>query len=192
MTEKKEKKKETKEKEKVKKTENPGKKIPVLAILIVVVVFASIIGGIFIQKAKNFIEGDVFSRLTKGVVDIGKDGEKVTVTTEEGGFVFEEEGELPNEFPSDFPIYPEAKLISSWLASGESTDGLSLIWETEDTFSKVSNYYENELEEANWTLSFTSETEDSTTFAFEKNGSSGFIGITFEESKVVISLTLSL
>ena len=192
MNEKEEKNKKTKTKEKVKEKESSGKKVPVLVILIVVVVFASIIGGIFIQKAKNFIEGDVFSRLTKGVVDIEKDGEKVTITTEEGGFVFEEEGELPDEFPSDFPIYPEAKLISSWLADGEKTDGLSLIWETEDAFSKVSNYYENELEKANWTLSFTSETEDSTTFALEKNGSRGFIGIVFEESKVVISLTLGM
>ena len=192
MNEKEEKKKKAKTKEKVKEKEGSDKKVPVLAILIAVVIFASIIGGIFIQKAKNFIKGDAFSRLTKGVVDIGKDGEKVSVTTEEGDFVFEEEGELPNEFPSDFPIYPEAKLISSWLADGETTDGLSLIWETEDTFSKVSNYYENELEKANWTLSFTSETEDSTTFAFEKNGSRGFIGIVFEESKVVISLTLGM
>ena len=43
-----------------------------------------------------------------------------------------------------------------------------------------------------WTLSFTSETEDSITFAVEKNGVRGFIGIAVEESKTVISLTLGL
>jgi len=107
-------------------------------------------------------------------------------------FSFEEEGSLPDNFPSDFPIYPDAKLASSWVASGTDTDGLSLIWETEDSVDKVSNYYESELKKAGWTLSFTSETEDSTTFAFEKNNVSGFIGITVEELKIVISLTLGL
>ena len=109
-----------------------------------------------------------------------------------GEFSFEEEGNLPDNFPSDFPIYPDAKLASSWTANGDGTNGLSLIWETGDSVSKVSDYYESELVGAGWTLSFTSETEDSTTYAFEKNDVSGFIGITVEESKVIISLTLGL
>lgn len=41
-------------------------------------------------------------------------------------------------------------------------------------------------------ITVTSEVEDSTTLAFEKNDTSGFIGITTEDSKTVISLTLGL
>lgn len=181
-----------KEKKEKKEKSEPNKKIPILAILAVVAVAAVILGGIFYRKAKDLVVGNIFSRLTGTNVDVEKGGEKVTVTSEEGEFSFEEEGDLPDNFPSDFPIYPDAKLVSSWVASGLATDGLSLIWETEDSVSKVSNYYESELEDAGWTLSFTSETDDSTTLAFEKNDVSGFIGITVEESKTIISLTLGL
>jgi hypothetical protein len=192
VEEKKEKKEKIEEKKEKKEKRELSKKAPILLILAAVVVAAVILGGIFYRKAKGLVVGNIFSRLTGGVVDVDKDGEKVTITSEEGEFSFEEGGSLPDNFPSDFPIYPDAKLASSWTASGDDTDGLSLIWETEDSVSKVSNYYEGELEDAGWTLSFTSETEDSTTFAFEKNDASGFIGITVEESKTVISLTLGL
>jgi hypothetical protein len=192
MEEKKEKKEKTKEKKEKKEKREVNKKALILVILAAAVVLMVVLGGIFYRKAKDSIVGNIFSRLTGGTVDVDKDGDKVTVTLDEGEFSFEEEGRLPDNFPSDFPIYPNAKLVSSWMASGNDTDGLSLIWETEDSVSKVSNYYESELEEAGWTLSFTSETEDSTTFAFEKNDVSGFIGVTVEESKTAISLTLGL
>lgn len=190
MKEKKEKKEKTKVKKEKKEKTEPKKKAPILLILVAAVVLTVILGGICYRKAKDLAIGSIFSRLSGGVVE--KDGDKVTVTSEEGEFSFEEEGSLPDNFPSDFPIYPDVKLVSSWTAKGDGTDGLSLIWETEDSVSKVNDYYENELENAGWTLSFTSETEDSTTFAFEKNGVRGFIGITLEESKTIISLTLGL
>jgi hypothetical protein len=192
MEEKKEKKEETEGKKEEQEKRQTKKKAPILIILAVVVVGAAILGGIFYRKAKDLVVGNVLSRRIGGVVDVEKDGEKVTVTSEEGEFSFEEEGSLPDNFPSDFPIYPGAKLASSWTASSDDTDGLSLIWKTDDSVSKVGNYYESELKDAGWTLSFTAETEDSTTFAFEKDDVSGFIGITVEESKTVISLTLGL
>lgn len=183
-----------KKKEKIEKKERhePNKKAPILIILAAIVVTAVILGGILYRETKDSIVGNIFSRLTGEAIDVDKDGEKTTVTLKEGEFSFEEGGSLPDNFPSDFPIYPEAELASSWMAKGNDTDGLSLIWETEDSVGRVSNYYERELEDAGWTLSFTSETEDSTTFAFGKNDVSGFIGITIEESKTVISLTLGL
>jgi len=192
VEEKEEKKEKTKEKEEKKEKRGSNKKAPILVILAAIIVVAVILGGIFYRKAKDLVVGNIFSRLTGGAVDVDKDGEKVTITTEEGEFSFEEEGRLPDNFPSDFPIYPDAKLASSWVAKGDDTDGLSLVWETKDSVSKISNFYESELEDAGWTLSFTSKTDDSTTFAFEKNDVSGFIGVTVEESKTVISLTLGL
>ncbi len=192
MEEKKEKKEISKEKKEKKEKREPNKKAPILIILAAMVVIAAILGGIFYRKAKDLVVGNIFSRLTGGDVDVDKEGEKVTVTSEEGEFSFEEGGKLPDNFPSDFPVYPKAELASSWTASGNDTDGLSLIWETEDSVSKVGNYYESELENTGWALSYTSETEDSITFAFEKNDVRGFIGITVEESKTVISLTLGL
>ena len=195
MTEKEEKKEVVKEKKvekEVGEKKASNKKSPVLMILAAVVIVAAMLGGVVIKKAKDFVGGETFSRLTKGFVDGVEKGDEITITAEEGKFTFEEEGSLPDSFPSDFPVYPDAKLASSWVADGDRTDGLSLIWETEDSVSTVSNYFERELKKSDWVISFTSETEDSTTFAFEKNESRGFIGITVEDSKVVISLTLGV
>ena len=184
MAEKKEKEKETK-KEKEKETKPKSNKLVlILAILGAIVIGVTLVG--------RFAYRTFLSKTTGGVIGIDKEGEKVTVKSEEAEFSFEEGGELPENFPKDFPIYPEAKLISSWTASGEETEGLSLVWETNDSIDKVSAYYKEKLTESGWKLSLTAEVEDSITLAFEKNDTGGFLGITTEDSKTIISLTLGL
>lgn len=181
----KEKKKEKETEKKTEKETKPKSKLVLfLAILGAIAIVIALVGR---SAYRAFL-----SKTTGGVVDIDKEGEKVTVKSEKAEFSFEEGGELPENFPKDFPIYPEAKLTSSWTASGEETEGLSLVWETNDSTDKVAAYYREKLAESGWKSSFTSEAEDSTTLMFEKGDTGGFIGITTEDSKTIISLTLGL
>lgn len=192
ITEKDEKEKETEKKTEEETKPKSNKLVLLLAILGAIMVVA-VLGGRFVyQRAKESVLGTFLSKTTGGVIDVDKEGEKVTIKSEEAEFSFEEGGELPENFPKDFPIYPEAKLTSSWTASGEETEGLSLVWETNDSIDKVAAYYREKLTESGWKSSFTSEVEDSMTLVFEKDDTNGFIGITTEDSKTVISLTLGL
>ncbi|MGB6838980.1 MAG: hypothetical protein WBD86_00680 [Microgenomates group bacterium] len=193
MAEEKEKKEEiTVKKDEKKDKSKPNKSLIILAVLAVILIAVGLAGRYVYRKVGESFLGALLSRTTGGKVDVDKEGEKITVTSEEGEFSFEEEGKLPDNFPADFPIYPNAKLESSWTATSDETEGLSLMWETNDSIDKVADYYKDELTSGGWKLSFTSEAEDSTTLAFEKDDTSGFIGITIEDSKTVISLTLGL
>jgi hypothetical protein len=177
--------KEKKEKKTEKETKPKSNKLVlILAILGAIVIVVALAG--------RFAYRTFLSKTTGGIVDIDKEGGKVTVKSEETEFSFEEGGELPENFPKDFPTYPKAKLTSSWTASSDETEGLSLVWETNDSIDKVAAYYKEKLTELGWKLSLTAEVEDSTTLAFEKNDTGGFIGITTEDSKTIISLTLGL
>ncbi len=187
----------TEEKKKEKKTEEEtkpksNKLVLFLAILGAIIIVAALIGRFVFQRAKQSILGTFLSKTTGETVEIDEEGEKVTIKSGETEFSFEEGGELPEDFPKDFPIYPEAELTSSWSASGEETEGISLIWETGDSVGKVSEYYKKELVDGGWKLSFSTETEDTVTVGFEKNDSSGFLGITIEEEKTTILVTLGV
>ena len=184
MTEKNEKEKKTEKKTEKETKPKSNKLVLILAILGAIVIGLAIAG--------RFAYRTFLSKTTGGIVGIDKKGEKVTIKTEEAEISIEEGGELPENFPKDFPTYPKAKLISSWTASGDETEGLSLVWETSDSIDKVAVYYKEKLTESGWKLSLTAEVEDSTTLAFEKNDTGGFIGITTEDSKTIISLTLGL
>jgi hypothetical protein len=61
---------------------------------------------------------------------------------------------MPNGFPSDFPIYPGARLThaSQVTANGQTSWGME--WETLDSVSAVQSLYSRKLNQGDWTLSY--------------------------------------
>jgi hypothetical protein len=61
---------------------------------------------------------------------------------------------MPNGFPSDFPIYPGARLTQAnqVTANGQTTWGME--WETLDNLTAVQSFYMSKLNQGDWTLSF--------------------------------------
>lgn len=122
---------------------------------------------------------------------VEESGNKVTFKGEDGELSFEESGTLPEGFPSDFPIYPETKVVSSFSAKGEDTNGTSVVWESRDTVGSVSQFYKVELSNKEWKIVSSFEKEDSVTISFEKGTVSGFLGITKgEKGATTISVTI--
>ncbi len=120
-------------------------------------------------------------------------GDKVTLTGEDGEVSLEAGGDLPESFPKDFPVYSGAKLVSSFSASGEGGDGVSVVWETGDSFDKVTDFYKKKLQEDGWKVESTFEQKDSFTSSFKKGEVEGFIGITLGEGgKATISVTIGV
>ncbi len=161
------------EKEKVKK-ETPKKSNKTLVIVAIVVVVLIILGTL----------GKIIQR---------KISQKVTLKSNEGDFTFEEGGKLPEGFPQDFPVYPGAKLTSSWTAGGESSKGTSVVWESDDATSKVADFYKSELVAKGWKITANFNQEDTSTYSFEKNNVSGFFGVAKgEKGKTNISVTIGV
>ncbi len=182
-------------KKEVKEKKNK-KSLPVFLIAIGVIVLAAVLGYLFLYKGiksriSNYFVSKSLSKQLGGDVKIEGDGEKVSYKGEDFEFSYDAGGELPEDFPKDFPIYDNSKLVSKWSSTNEENEGISVVLETEDDLSKVSDYYKTKLEKEGWTITSTFSQEDSSVFSFEKGDTEGILGITNAEDKVSISITIS-
>jgi hypothetical protein len=62
----------------------------------------------------------------------------------------------PNGFPSDFPVYPGARLTraNEATSNGQATWGME--WETPDGVDAVQSFYTTKLKQGDWTLTYSS------------------------------------
>ena len=100
-----------------------------------------------------------------------------------------EQGE---NFPSDFPLFPGAVLIDSSEIESAQGKGFSIIWETSNPFPEVADYYRAQLTEKGWLITSSFEKEESFTFTFEKEKVKGFLGVTANNGKTVVSATIGV
>lgn len=163
----------------------------VVAVLIGLVLVGRYVAKIIAQKAA----GSFLSGVTGQKVDIGGGGKDITVKTDKGQLNISGSGELPADFPKDFPVYPGAKVTGSFSTAGtgseSSSKGVSVVWETADDAAKVGAYFKAELPKAGYTVTTDYSAADSTTLTFEKGPVSGFMGVTKgSDNKTAISVTI--
>ena len=183
-----------KEEKEIKKEKKAKKSFPLpLIILLVLALVGVLVYMFFYTKIQSRIAGYLVSRsLSKqlgGDVKIEGDGEKVSYKGEDFEFSYDSGGELPDDFPKDFPVYKNATLVSKWSSTDEEASGMSVMWETEDSVVKVSEFYKDELVKADWKITSTFSQEESSIFTLEKGETEGHLGITKTDDKVSISIT---
>lgn len=101
--------------------------------------------------------------------------------------------QLPDDFPTDFPIYSNAELKDSWTAEGNATKGVSVIWETQDTATAIYEFYKEKLAEKSWEIVSEYQEDGSYTITFKKEAITGFVGVTKGEGdKTLISVTMGI
>lgn len=72
-----------------------------------------------------------------------------TVKTPGGGEV-KVGNDLPDSFPSDFPIYKGAKLQSALQGKQQGIEGTAATWTTGDSFNDVKTFYDKEFTNGPW------------------------------------------
>ena len=84
-------------------------------------------------------------------VRIDDDGDTVTIQTEEGeATISGSDVSMPDDWPSDVPIYPGGELESSTsMRMGDSVQ-MAVTWTTSDDVTTVYEWYRNELPAAGW------------------------------------------
>ena len=75
----------------------------------------------------------------------GKNGEKVTMDVNSG--------KLPSDYPSDVPVYKDARVTMSQTVSEKN--GRNLMMETGDAADKVAGFYKTGLESNGWKIEGT-------------------------------------
>lgn len=153
------------------------------------------------QTSKNVIVAGVAIIITAilffvGLIFLNPDQRNIqtfsNVSDEEISKSNETQGELPQFFPDDFPVYENASLQNNWTTQSEKVTGVSVAWETSDLPTQVFNFYFTELQSRGYTVEVLSQTSNSYTLSLEKDNVSGFVGITLAESKTVISVTVGI
>jgi len=114
-----------------------------------------------------------------------------TISKETNGEIIYQVGDkLPASFPAGFPVYPGAKVTSSWTAKGENGDGTSAIWETSADPGAVAGFYKTELAQAGWQMSSSYEQQESYNYSFSKGNNVGLVGITKSAGSTTISVAV--
>jgi len=115
----------------------------VLAVLCVLVLAGSIVG------CQSIAEKATEKAIEKSTgVEIDKSGDEVTIKGEDGTEVTaSSDGELPEGFPSDVPVY-EGKIVTSVKAD----KGWSVALEASDDVNTIFDWYKSELEKDGWKI----------------------------------------
>ncbi len=105
--------------------------------------------------------------ITSLAVACGSD--KKTIKTDDGKITVG--GDLPDSFPDDFPVYPGADYQSGIESSQGGVDGFAATWTSGDDFSKVRDFYDDELKDGDWVASSSGNTGSDGAFWLAENTS---------------------
>jgi hypothetical protein len=106
---------------------------------------------------------------------------------------FDAEAPMPPNFPSDFPIYPKARLTAgaSFASSGQITWGME--WETLDGLNAIEDFYQRELSKGDWTIQVVDNAADHWTAAVGRKSDSSIQGaLTVNADSGINRILLSL
>lgn len=137
----------------IKKSGEKGKGLSIAAIIISIVLMLASIGivwGLYYTANKAVKDAGLDINTQEKTVTVNKNGESVSVG---------ENAKLPDGFPSDVPIYEPSDVIAS-LSTGKDSYSASLV--SNDSVSKISEYYTSELSKNGWQSS-----EDTTSITLQ-------------------------
>ena len=95
----------------------------------------------FLRKVFIAIVG-VVSMLAVGVAC---GGDSKTIKTEDGDVEIKE-GKLPDDWPKNFPVFKDAKLLGSLRGEQEGIEGSVVTWEVKKDLDEVRDFYNEQFD----------------------------------------------
>jgi len=124
-------------------------------VLVGIVVIALALGLVGCQS----IEDKIGEEIGEGIVgaatgsDVEVDDESVTIETEDGEVtIANDTGELPDGFPSDFPMYDDYALDGASSVSGGGSTTYYINMTSEDEVTEIYDWYKAEFSGDGWTI----------------------------------------
>ena len=106
-----------------------------------------------------------------GKAKVDLDNGKVTVSTDEGTAEWGG-NKLPDNWPSDAPIYPNSQVQFSGASNQNDNSNSTVVLQTSDSGEKVLAYYKQELVAKGWKIESTYEMSDAAMLGATKDKSS--------------------
>ncbi len=156
--------------------------------------------GTGLSLAFKFFANKIGSSMVSGVIE-SKTGVKTNLSDIEKGkmtFTDNKTGQtvtvgsqkLPEDFPKEFPIYNNAKVVGSVSGMDEGKSGFLVTFTTTDSMEKVTSFYKNALTANGYTTSASFNTDKMQTWAVKKATMEGSVSITADDSQTTILVTL--
>jgi len=148
---------------------------------------------IFSPLGENFLKKSIENAI--GIkLDSGKNGEKIAITNTKTGESIEiNEGKIPENFPKDFPVYPQAKPSGSAIGSEKMMGkGFWLLLESHDTVADVVGFYNTQLEAKGWTVEETNSVGDGSAYKIKKEKLAGTVIVSKNSKDNVTTILITL
>ncbi|MBI4734321.1 MAG: hypothetical protein HY779_05900 [Rubrobacteridae bacterium] len=130
-------------------------------------------------------------------VDINENGGSIKVKTDQGETEISgssgKEVKMPDDFPSDIPIYDPAKLTNALKTTSDGKTGFNIVFESSDKPGDVVKFYKEELPKNGYTISSTFESGAGSAILSIKKGENeiGNVNVTVSEGKTVIMIGIT-
>lgn len=98
---------------------------------------------------------------------------------------------IPKDFPTNFPIYKNAKLVGVVRVTEDSEVYFEVELETSDKKDKVVEFYKSEIPESDYKIALTSNKKEETVFYLTEDGKdAGTVSILAEDEITLVSIEL--
>ncbi len=131
----------------------------------------------------------------EGKVKATREGEKIKIIGEQGEIVIDPDGaELPEHWPDDIPVFPNAKITSSVEGAGVA-NMIMVVLETNKAVSEAKDFYKAELPKQGWEI--TNEVEAGETFILTASKDARAVSVTVSKNadadsgKTIISVNVA-
>jgi len=106
----------------------------------------------------------------------GGGGKEVTLPGGGGNVKVTTGGELPSDFPNDFPIFKDANLTGTVKGEQEGQSGYFATWDTDASVQEVTDFYKEALDKDPWKTSGVFTSGEGTVITFTRTDNENFGG----------------
>jgi len=107
----------------------------------------------------------------------GGDEKEITIPGDGGDVKITAGGELPSDFPDDFPIFKDASLTGTVTGEQEGQSGYFATWETDASTQEVTDFYKEALDKDPWKTSGVITTGEGAMITFTRADNEDFGGL---------------
>ena len=144
------------------------------------------------EKAGEEVAEQGLEIITDSELDADFNDGSFTIDSEEGS-VSIGGTEIPEDFPSDVPVYANAEVVWTSFSSGDETYWID--FESTDDYSTIKAYFDEEIEKEGWELydtsTYTSDGQETTLYSADRDNRTLIVTLSHSESedKTMISIS---
>jgi len=166
-------------------------------VFVCIVVLALALGLVGCKSIGDKIGEEVGEEIVGGALggDVEVDGDSVTLETDDGAITVEgDTGNIPEDFPAEFPLYDGLEVDSSSSISGDTDTSFYMNLLSADETADIYDWYKSEFEDGGWDITgdvnVSDDSGDTAMLTVEKGKMQGTLTISPEGDGTAVGIIL--